>query len=185
MYKDFYVAYKLTSLKLNLPDELDRTELLELLGTPWPVNVRLLFKCLGILRAVIKWLANGIIPGWAIALDCFFGLEDLGFGLGLRGGDWVVRTDDPPTGLEGRGRGLTGLRGGDWVVRTDEPPTDLEGRGKGLRVSWKTSGFVGGSGLLRINASLLVKVLVIRCILCFLRNAVWAIKWYSHDIRIT
>ena len=73
--------------KLNLPDELDRTELLELLGTPWPVNVRLLFKCLGILRAVIKWLANGIIPGWAIAFDCFFGLEDLGFGLGLRGGD--------------------------------------------------------------------------------------------------
>ena len=46
-----------------------------------------------------------------------------------------MRTDEPPTGLGGRGRGLTGLRGGDWGVRTDEPPADLEGRGKGLRVS--------------------------------------------------
>jgi hypothetical protein len=30
-----------------------------------------------------------------------FGLEDLGFGLGLLGGDWVVKTVDVPTGFGG------------------------------------------------------------------------------------
>ena len=83
-------------------------------------------------------------PWCAMALDCFFGLEDLGFGLGLRGGDWEVRVVEPPTDLEGR-----------WIPRS--------------MVSWKTSGFVGGSGLFRFNASLLVSVRVIRCRRCFLR----------------
>ena len=127
-----------------MPEELDLTELLELLGTVCAVNVRLLFRCRWTRRAVIRWLARGIIPVWGcIVFGCFFGLEDLGFGLGLRGGDWVVRPVDPPT-----------IGFGDlW---------------RPLTVSWKTSGFVGGSGLLRINASLLVNVLVIRCIRCFL-----------------
>ena len=47
-------------------------------------------------------LASGIIPVCAaMVFDFVFGLDDLGFGLGLRGGDWVVKPFDPPTGLEG------------------------------------------------------------------------------------
>ena len=147
----YLISYYSFKSKWNLPDELERTELLELLGTPLAVNVRLLFKCLVTRRAVIKWLAKGIIPVGGIGLDGFFGLIDLGFGLGLRGGDWVVkprvvgiRLVDPPIGF--------------WCLWSP------------LTVSWKTSDwFDGGSfGLLSINASLLVSVRVMRWIRCFL-----------------